>query len=476
MKLRLLTAGLLTCLSLGLFQGEASAESNWASKCDRVQPNENPTFQQMNCLLTNAAIDADIPPEVVKAVATQENNGWKQFDDNGKPIITADGGIGLMQITNKENYDLEILKYDISYNIEAGIEILNSMYTRGDLPKIKGVGRDVIENWYFPVMAYNGTKPVNSPLYQLTGEKNKNAYQEQVFGRIEQDSFLNFDFSKKPILGQYPFKTTDFDYSTTSSNNINFLKKEYTLTNQMHTSTHLFKKGENVFVTTDKVKLRKLNNTKSEVIKELNKNTILTINGPFEYDNKNNNQFVWYPVTIEGSKIKGYISSAYITKAATVHAVDNNDTSVSGIAPAKSTILIMNGKTRIGSITANTSGIFNAKMNKPQKAGTKLTITFKDPLNTPIPLVTVTVIDKTAPKPPVINPIKKTSKVVTGKTEAYALVHLKVGGKTLPGKKADKYGIFKISIKPLKAGTYVTATAIDAAKNTSKTSKRVIVK
>src|SRR5207344_1418681 len=97
---------------------------------------------------TNAAIDADIPPEVVKAVATQES-GWKQFKD-GKPYISDDGGIGIMQITNKPNLDQEKLKYDIYYNIEAGIDILNSMYDdRTDLPTIKGAGRDVIENWYF---------------------------------------------------------------------------------------------------------------------------------------------------------------------------------------------------------------------------------------------------------------------------------------------------------------------------------------
>ena len=187
MKLRLLAAGLLTSLTLGLFQEEVLAESNGASKCGEVQPNENPTFQQMNCLLTNAAINADIPPEVVKAVATQEN-GWKQFDENGEPIISEDGGIGLMQITNKANYDQEKLKYDIYYNIDAGIEILNSMYNRTDLPKIKGAGREVIENWYFPVMAYNGTKPVNSPLYQQTEEKNTNAYQEKVFAHIEKNT------------------------------------------------------------------------------------------------------------------------------------------------------------------------------------------------------------------------------------------------------------------------------------------------
>ena len=36
MKLRLLAVGLLTSLTLGLFQEEALAESNWASKCEAV--------------------------------------------------------------------------------------------------------------------------------------------------------------------------------------------------------------------------------------------------------------------------------------------------------------------------------------------------------------------------------------------------------------------------------------------------------
>ena len=57
----------------------------------------------------------------------------------------------------------------------------------------------------------------------------------------------------------------------------------------------------------------------------------------------------------------------------------------------------MNGKKEIGSTTANTSGKFIAKIAK-QKAKTKLTVTFKDQLNTPIPSVTKTVIDKTPPK------------------------------------------------------------------------------
>lgn len=45
------------------------------------------------------------------------------------------------------------------------------MYQRTDLPKVKAAGQEVIENWYFSVMAYNGTKPANSPLYKATGQK-----------------------------------------------------------------------------------------------------------------------------------------------------------------------------------------------------------------------------------------------------------------------------------------------------------------
>ncbi|WP_227493893.1 hypothetical protein [Bacillus cereus] len=58
----------------------------------------------MNCLLTNTALKANIPPEVVKSVATQDS-GWKQFDGNGQLIIAQDGGIGIMQVTNQPQYD-----------------------------------------------------------------------------------------------------------------------------------------------------------------------------------------------------------------------------------------------------------------------------------------------------------------------------------------------------------------------------------
>jgi hypothetical protein len=309
----LLRVALLTLLTLGLSYENTSAESVFSSKClsyGDIKPNENPSFQQLNCLLTNAALDAGIPPEVVKAVASQENS-WRQFNENGEPIISKDGGIGLMQITNQPNYDQEKLKYDIYYNIETGIKILSSMYDRTttDLPKIKDAGRQIIENWYFPVMAYNGIKPVNSPLYQLSGERNNDAYQERVFTSIEQNSFL-----EDTELGQFPFKLADFQYDQNSDENIVFLKKEYTLAEPLHTSSYLFKKGGKIVVTKENVNVRLQPSATSASVKVLAKNTPLIINGNFTYDLSldKKNQFVWYPVMTEDKKV-GYISSAYTT-------------------------------------------------------------------------------------------------------------------------------------------------------------------
>jgi hypothetical protein len=306
-----LKVGLLTLLTFVLSYEHTFAESDLTSKCSaygEIKPNGNPSFQQLNCLLTNAALESNVPPEVVKAVAAQENS-WRQFDENGQPIISKDGGIGLMQVTNQPNYDQEKLKFDILYNIESGVEILSSMYNRTDLPKIKNSGREIIENWYFPVMAYNGTKPVNSPLYQSSGARNIDSYQERVFKSIEQNSLLG-----DSKLVQFPFQLVDFQYDSNNDANIVFIKKEYTLAESLHTSAYFFKAGDKVLVTKDNVNLRIQPSTSSSIVKVLDKNAPLIINRTFSYDlsTGSQNQFVWYQVKTEDQKV-GYISSAYLT-------------------------------------------------------------------------------------------------------------------------------------------------------------------
>ncbi len=327
MKIPLMKIGALTCLTLGLFNGQAFAESGITNACSsfgEIQPNENPSHKLINCLLTNAAIEAEIPPEVVKAVATQENGDWRQFNEDGKPIISDDGGIGLMQLTNKSGYDQKKLENDIVYNIGAGVEVLSGMYSRSDLPKIKGAGRRVIENWYFPVMAYNGTKPVNSPLYQENGKMNVNAYQEEVFAEIENQSYLN-----DTKLAKYPFKTSDFQYDRDSTENIVFKNLEYTLTDQTHDSVYWFRAGDKV-VTTSSANIRKeISTTAGAVTVPPNKSLIIT--GDFDYHESKGNKFVFYPVQTEDKSIKGYVSSAYISNRPSI-VKDTNKPVISGAA------------------------------------------------------------------------------------------------------------------------------------------------
>ena len=468
MKSTLLRAVVLSCIFLlGWSYDGASAATSWTSKCEKiygkVEPNQNPAPQQINCLLTNAALAAKIPPEVVKAIAEQEN-GWKQFT-NGEPFISKDGGIGLMQLTNQANYDPQKLKTDIYYNIQAGVEILNSMYNRTDLPKIKGAGREVIENWYFPVMAYNGTKPINSPLFQDTGKRNANAYQEKIFSILKRDSFLD-----DTTLAQFPFKTKDFDYDPNSSKNIVFKVREYTITGEMHPSNYYFQTGDKVIVTADKVKVRSDNSSASSVKKELAKNTTLIITGNFTFDKSStSNRFVWYPVKTTDAKVIGFVSSAYISRkldAPVVNIVDDNDKSISGKAPANARIQIKNGTKVIGSAVADKNKNFKADI-PVQKAGTKLTISYKDQYNAASPAKTIIVADKTAPAIPTVKTVTNRSTAVSGKTEAYAAVTVTISTKSYKGK-ADKYGNYKVAIPVQNFGKTITVTARDKAGNKSK--------
>ena len=201
MKFSLVKVGIVTILASSLFSGAAFAETEPVSKvtATEVKAYENPSFRERNRMLTEAAIAADIPPEVVKAIAWGESDGWMQYK-NGAPNIGVDGkGIGIMQVTDYDPTDLaevEKLKTDIEYNIKRGLDILNEKYDwleAGKLPKVAGADRHTIENWYFPVMAYNGIKPVNSPVKTEDESENKDAYQYKVFVNIETDSFLDSD-------------------------------------------------------------------------------------------------------------------------------------------------------------------------------------------------------------------------------------------------------------------------------------------
>jgi hypothetical protein len=272
----------------------------------------NPDYQTMNCLLTKAAQESEfpIPPEIVKAVASVENNGWKHFNANGEPVISDDGGIGLMQITNTTGYDVERLKYDLYYNIEVGIEFLVKNFKRTDLPRINDHDPTKLESWYFAVMAYNGIVPANSPFYQETGERNRNAYQEKVYREINNLGQL------ATYTDAVPMTSADFQYDKNSSAPIVFLKKSYEMNADLLKSTkQLFKSGD--VVKYEGSGLRSVPSTQGTLTATTASDSITIIGAPvYDHQATSRNQFAWYPVQVtkNGKTTKGFIASQYVVQ------------------------------------------------------------------------------------------------------------------------------------------------------------------
>ena len=258
-------------------------------------------------LLREVAIKYGIPPEILKAIAFIET-GMQQFDENGKPIITADGGIGMMQVTLSEEemtakkIDRSLLENDIRYNVEVGAQILKEKWDWNFLPKINDQNPNSIENWYFAVMAYNGLSKRNDP----NTEQQEKPYQERVFDAIRNYSFVDvkaippFEISypdpEKPELMSFPVGQYDWPEAVT-------------------TSTQNYEIGDTVYTYNSQASYSNIRDAVDGEIKAqvLHYTPLVITSGPLEREANPNNQFVMYKV--EGNGIEGYVASSNVTKA-----------------------------------------------------------------------------------------------------------------------------------------------------------------
>ncbi|MBU8854022.1 hypothetical protein BGM24_18755 [Bacillus sp. FJAT-26377] len=150
-----------------------------------------------------------------------------------------------------------------------------------------------------------------------------------------------------------------------------------------------------------------------------------------------------------------------------VNAVTNEDTKVTGMVEAKNSVYVKLGSTIIGRATANSKGQFTATIPK-QKAKTKLSILSKDGAGNYSPAASITVgyVDRVAPPSPKVNPVSDQDQLVTGTAEKNAAIEVKAGTKTYTTiVKAD--GTYSVSIDKQKAGSTLSITATDQAKNSS---------
>ncbi len=269
---------------------------------------------EVNQLLTDKAKEYHIPPEIVKGIVSQENGSWdyeavNDDDGDGKP-----DGFGLMQVTSLEtgDFDKELLIENVCYNVDAGLHILNDKWNNPSLPVINQGNRNIIENWYFAVMAYNGTYPTNSPLVKDSGKVNDDAYQEEVWRKIETGSFVD-DYS----LQRLPFTTKDFDYDPTKKVPIKFNVERYVDNDRLYTHSSLnFAKADIAQITKEVSFYR---NMEGNFLTKLSAQTLVEILEEMHHVKtsgfSSNRHWVRYKVKIiDGPSAGqvGYVSSAYL--------------------------------------------------------------------------------------------------------------------------------------------------------------------
>jgi hypothetical protein len=261
-----------------------------------------PSYQEIKQIITDKAIQNNIPPEIIKAIAFTES-GYKQFE-NGEPYVSSDGGIGIMQITpSKIDFavDEQKLKYDINYNIEIGAKVLSRKWELTYLPKMNNQDRKVLENWYFPIAAYNGLSKANDPNLNPGS-----TYQDKVYKRISSASLLMGE-------GYFVFPKFDIRYEGTNETmkfpeGSSYITQTTTLSQQMYVS------GDMVYIDgrDGGTKLRSSSDINS-VLRKLLPYTPLTVTGKGVESSKIGNDFIYYPVN--GVKIKGYAGSLYLNVA-----------------------------------------------------------------------------------------------------------------------------------------------------------------
>ncbi|WP_159786183.1 cell wall-binding repeat-containing protein [Bacillus sp. N1-1] len=264
---------LVTCLTLALVMPSMAAAEK-----------EKVTYNDINQMLTESALEHNIPPEIAKAVALKES-AWRQWADDAQtePYVNSkDGGIGLMQVTShvcegdetKNCYDPERLGSDVRYNIDAGLDILNEKWSYGVdgiIPTINTNDRDILEHWYFAIMAYNGTVPVNSPYFRDSndGTRNVDTYQDKVLALVEKHNYL--DLNTEALV----FQRDDFTYDSEKDASIVFNKMHYTVDEELTRSRTLLKEGDKVSTVEGKVMKDSPSSTKEIKINKSETATVL---------------------------------------------------------------------------------------------------------------------------------------------------------------------------------------------------------
>jgi len=150
-----------------------------------------------------------------------------------------------------------------------------------------------------------------------------------------------------------------------------------------------------------------------------------------------------------------------------VNEVSDKSEEVSGFTQGGANVKILYGATTIANGQADETGNFMVEVPK-QFAGRKLTVIATSKNTLKEARVTTTVKDKTAPIIPTVKFVnQKTTKLITGKTEKYATIIVKIKNKTYTTK-SNSLGNYQFKIPGAKNGDSISIYAKDTNGNMSK--------
>ena len=180
-------------------------------------------------------------------------------------------------------------------------------------------------------------------------------------------------------------------------------------------------------------------------------------------------------VTVDTHVPSAPIISSFSTDSGVVgdHITNDKTLTLNGNAEANSTVKVYDGTTLLGSVTANSNGLWSFTTGALADVPHSFTATATDAAGNTSPrssALSVTT-DTTAPNAPVIasDAIVNTDQVLlTGTAEANSKVTVLDGATLLGTTAADSTGAWSYTTKPLSDGAHgFTATATDVAGNTS---------
>ncbi|MBU8914765.1 chitobiase/beta-hexosaminidase C-terminal domain-containing protein [Bacillus sp. FJAT-29953] len=152
----------------------------------------------------------------------------------------------------------------------------------------------------------------------------------------------------------------------------------------------------------------------------------------------------------------------------TVDEVTDQSTSIKGNAQQNSTIIAKTESSEWTG-TANESGDFTIQI-PTLSAGTVLKVHAISENGVESESLDITVTDDTAPAPPEVNEVTDQSRQVTGKAEVGTTIEVKVDGSVIGTAPVESDGTFTADVPLQLAGTKISITATDEARNTSEES------